>query len=102
MTPITLVKDEIIYNLFKQLTMQKSLMLVLAGVAIELLIAPDKGSATQRKVSDWLTGAKDDAKSFLGDAAEDVKSKANSVRRDVNEAKDGVKEEAEDAARKWS
>lgn len=81
--------------------MQKALMLVLAGVAIGLLVAPDKGSATQRKVSNWLSGKTEDAKDFAEDAADNVRSKARSVKNDINDAKENVKDELQDKAKTW-
>ena len=70
--------------------MQKALMLVLAGVAIGLLIAPDKGSATQKKVSNWISGKADEAGDMAEDAANNMRSKAREVKGDLKDAKDQV------------
>jgi len=48
--------------------MNKILLSLLAGVAIGLIVAPDKGSETLRKLRDGL----DDAKDKASDAAEDL------------------------------
>jgi len=39
--------------------MNKSLMLIMTGIAIGLLVAPDKGSKTREKISDKLDDIKD-------------------------------------------
>lgn len=50
---------------------------VLAGVAIGLLIAPEKGSETRRKISKLFTDLTDDAKDVVNRTENDVKHKAN-------------------------
>lgn len=58
--------------------MKKVIWLLAAGVAIGLLIAPDKGSKTWRKVADSLDDLKDKAKKSLddlSDAASDIAKK---------------------------
>ncbi len=81
--------------------MQKAIMLVLAGVAIGLLVAPDKGSATQKKVSDWLGGKADEAKDAIEDAGNNLKSKALSVKTDLKEVKNDIQNEAHDKVRSF-
>jgi gas vesicle protein len=47
--------------------MKKALYLILAGVAIGILIAPDKGSETLRKLKDGLDEWKDSAVDQIND-----------------------------------
>ena len=82
--------------------MQKALMLVLAGVAIGLLVAPEKGTDTQRKVSNWLSGKTEDAKDKIGEAGDILRSKARSVKNDLMDAKDEVRDGMRDATKSWS
>ncbi|HVG16799.1 MAG TPA: YtxH domain-containing protein [Chitinophagaceae bacterium] len=82
--------------------MQKTLMLVLAGVAIGLLVAPEKGSVTQRKVSNWLNGRSGDARDMMDDAADSVQSTAHSVKNDLQNAGDNLQDEFRDTARSIS
>ena len=48
--------------------MKKRLLLLLAGIGIGILLAPDKGSATRRKIIDSF----DDLKESLADQAGDL------------------------------
>ena len=65
--------------------MNKILWGLLAGVAIGVLLAPDKGSETIKKLRDRLNDYKDQAK----DQADELGSKASSIinrgRAKVNE-----------------
>ena len=57
----------------------KALYLILAGVAIGILVAPDKGSETWRKIKDsfddWKDGAMDKVNDIVGQG-NDVVDKA--------------------------
>jgi gas vesicle protein len=59
--------------------MMKALYLILAGVAIGILVAPDKGSETWRKIKDsfddWKDGAMDKVNDIVGQG-NDVVDKA--------------------------
>ena len=50
---------------------------ILAGVAIGMLIAPDKGSNTRAKLSSRLNSFTEDADEFANDAALAVKNRAD-------------------------
>lgn len=52
--------------------MNKTLITLLLGIGIGILIAPDKGSETWKKLSDCLNDYKDK----LGDEAEELGEKA--------------------------
>lgn len=66
--------------------MAKALMLVLAGVVIGILIAPDKGTETQRKLADRLEDYTDEAKDAISSASGKVKSKFQSAKGDMKDA----------------
>jgi gas vesicle protein len=59
--------------------MNKILLSLLAGVAIGLIVAPDKGSETLRKVREGF----DDAKDKASDAAEDLWQKGSKAFRNA-------------------
>ncbi len=59
--------------------MIKLLQAALIGIGIGILIAPDKGSATRRKLLDSFSDYKDDAQDYLEDTYDNVKSKAEDV-----------------------
>jgi gas vesicle protein len=76
--------------------MKKALYLILAGVAIGILVAPDKGSETLRKLKegfdDWTDNAKDQfndmisqGKEFVGKGKDAVETAKSDVRKTVNE-----------------
>ncbi|HEY2721489.1 MAG TPA: YtxH domain-containing protein [Chitinophagaceae bacterium] len=71
----------------------KLLQPVLIGIAIGILIAPDKGSETLRKLTGKLSGFGENAKDYLSDAAENIKEKAGDIA-------DNVKSKAKQTARK--
>ncbi|HVG41238.1 MAG TPA: YtxH domain-containing protein [Chitinophagaceae bacterium] len=66
--------------------MAKALMLVLAGIAIGILIAPDKGSETLKKVTNRLDDYTDEAKDAISDASGKIKSKLHSAKGDMKDA----------------
>jgi gas vesicle protein len=49
----------------------------LVGIVIGLLLAPDKGSETVRKIKDWATDYKDDLEEALADGAKRSKDKSD-------------------------
>jgi len=51
----------------KEKDMNKSLMLIITGVAIGILVAPRKGSETWKKITDGLDDLKDKAKDSIDD-----------------------------------
>ena len=57
----------------------KLLQAMLVGIAIGILMAPDKGSATRRKLAGKLSNFKDDAEEYLSDAADNIKNKAGDI-----------------------
>jgi len=78
----------------------KLLQAVLVGIAIGILIAPDKGSATRRKLAGKLSDLNDDAEEYLSDAADNIKDKAGdiagSVKSKLKKAARKVKSKAAD------
>ncbi|MEP6684924.1 MAG: YtxH domain-containing protein [Parafilimonas sp.] len=54
----------------------KLLQAVLVGLAIGILIAPGKGSATRRKLIGKLSNFGENAEDYLSDAADNIKDKA--------------------------
>lgn len=66
----------------------KSIEFLLAGIIIGILIAPDKGSETRRKIFGKIEDYKDDAEDFINDTARKAKSTARKAKRDVEDATD--------------
>jgi len=81
--------------------MQKALMLVLAGVVIGFLVAPEKGSVTQRKISNWFNKETDDAEDLAHDASHALRAKARSVKQDFDDVGEDVKDGLQDSAKSW-
>ena len=71
----------------------KLLQAVLVGIAIGILIAPDKGSATRRKLAGKLSDFKDDAEEYISDSTDNIKEKARDIAGNV-------KSKAKNVARK--
>jgi YtxH-like protein len=67
------------YKTAKTFIMNKILLGLLAGVAIGLIVAPDKGSETLRKFREGF----DDAKDKASDAAEDLWQKGSKAFRNA-------------------
>jgi gas vesicle protein len=69
--------------------MNKILVGLLAGIAIGVLLAPDKGSETLRKIRSRINDYTDQAADEAADEADDLANKAKSVinkgRKKVNE-----------------
>lgn len=57
--------------------MGKVLNAFLAGIVIGLLLAPDKGSETVRKIKDWAADYKDDLEEALAAGAKKSKNKTD-------------------------
>ena len=70
--------------------MKKAFWLIMTGVAIGILIAPDKGSETWKKISDNL----DDLKDKASQGMDDLK---NSVRDMTKKGKEGT----ENFSKEW-
>ena len=65
--------------------MKKAFWLIMAGVAIGILIAPDKGSETWKKITDKLDELKDNAKNGLDDLVDSGKVIAKKGKEGVTE-----------------
>jgi gas vesicle protein len=50
--------------------MKKAFWLIMVGIAIGILVAPDKGSETRKKITDNLDDLKDKAKNGMDDLAD--------------------------------
>jgi len=66
--------------------MNKILLAALAGIGIGLLIAPDKGSNTRKRLSGKFNDLKDQAQDSIGDLADNAKHAINSARRKAKSA----------------
>ena len=66
--------------------MKKAFYLILAGVAIGILIAPDKGSETWRKLKDGFEDWKDSAMDQFNDAVSQGKDLVGKGKDAVNSA----------------
>ena len=66
--------------------MNKILLSLLAGVAIGVLLAPDKGSETLKKLRDRFNDYKDEAEDQADELAGKAKSVFNKGRNKVNES----------------
>ncbi len=66
--------------------MKKVLIGLLAGVAIGILIAPDKGSATWKKIVDGLDDLKDKASNELNTVVEKGKDWISKGKETVSKA----------------
>ena len=78
----------------------KLLQAVLVGIAIGILIAPDKGSATRKKLAGKLSNFGDDAEDYLSGAVNNVKDKAediaDNIKSKVKKAAGKIKSKTED------
>jgi gas vesicle protein len=77
--------------------MKKALYLILAGVAIGILIAPDKGSETWRKVKEGFDDWKDDAMDQLNG----IVSKGKDLAAKGKSTFESAKTEVENKANGW-
>ena len=80
--------------------MIKLLQGILIGIGVGILIAPDKGSETRRKLLNRVNNLKDDGEYYLLEAADQVKSKAktiaSSAKSKAKDIVDNVKAKAND------
>ena len=67
------------------------------GVAAGILLAPDSGEATRRKIANKAGDLLNAAKDRVGDRADALRSKAGSVKEAVQTARDTYREEMERA-----
>lgn len=77
--------------------MKKALYFILAGVALGILIAPDKGSETRRKLKEGFDDWKDDAKDQLNGMV----SKGKDLAGRGKETFESTKTEFESKANGW-
>jgi gas vesicle protein len=77
--------------------MKKALYLILAGVAIGILVAPDKGSETWRKLKKGIDDWSDDAMDQLND----VVSKGKDLIGKGKDAVDSATRETMKTANEW-
>ena len=77
-----------------------------AGVAVGMLLAPDKGEKLRGSLKDTLHDIGDKIYSFIGeqrdnaaDLIKDVKEQAKGVKEDVQERAENIKGAAKDAAK---
>ena len=56
----------------------KSLIYLLAGFAIGILLAPEKGADTRRKIAEQLGDAKEDGENFIKDVRRNANAKLQS------------------------
>ena len=79
--------------------MSKMLTYLLAGIAIGILIAPDKGSATRQRLADSFSGLVDDAQDKAGEIGDRIMDTAEDVSDDVKGAAKDIKK---DVKNKWA
>ncbi len=69
--------------------MKKAIYLILAGVAIGILVAPDKGSETWRKVKarfdDWKDDVMDQADELVSQGKDTLNTVKNEARKSAGE-----------------
>jgi gas vesicle protein len=70
---------------FKNATMNKILTGILAGIAIGILLAPDKGTETRRKISERLRDAKDSVDDFISESRDTIESGYETVRDEASD-----------------
>ena len=66
-------------------TMNKILTGILAGIAIGILLAPDKGTETRRKISERLRDAKDSVDDFISESRDTIESGYETVRDEASD-----------------
>ena len=76
----------------------KLLQAVLLGIVIGILIAPDKGSETRRKLAGKLSDFGEDAEDYLADAADNIENKAEDIAGTVKSRVTKVVQRAESKA----
>ncbi len=74
--------------------MKKALYLILAGVAIGILIAPDKGSETWKKIKDGFDDLKDQAMDHINDVVDKGKDLVGKGKDAANETANAAKKTA--------
>lgn len=84
------------YNHKNPSAMLKSLELLLLGIAIGILVAPDKGSATRKKIAGSFLDLKDDAEYYLLDATDKVKAKVKNVTGNIKNHANDLADEVKD------
>lgn len=66
--------------------MEKSFIILLAGIVIGILIAPEKGIDTRKKIADRLDDYRDDAEDLIKESSGKIKSKFQSLKEDVRDS----------------
>jgi hypothetical protein len=82
---IPIVNYELMLTRLKQMIMNKILVGLLAGIAIGVLLAPDKGSETLRKLRSRINDYTDQAEDEADELADKAKSAINKGKKKVNE-----------------
>jgi gas vesicle protein len=82
---------------YKKSKMKKAFYLILAGVAIGILVAPDKGSETWRKIKDGFDDWKEGAMNHINDMA----SQAKELLGEGEGAADTAKNEVRETVNQW-
>lgn len=70
--------------------MYRLLQGILAGVVIGILVAPDKGTETRKKLMSRFNDYKDDAESYVFEASDRVKSTVKNVSGNVKDKVKGL------------
>lgn len=71
---------------------------LLAGIAIGILIAPDKGSATRKRITDSFSDLVEDVQDRVGEIGDRIKDTTEDVSDDV---KNAAKDVSKDVKSNW-
>lgn len=75
---------------------------VAAGVVVGLLLAPESGEETRKRISKKSQGLIDDLKTRFGSIIEEASEHIDNARKTAQEYGDKAKEKASEAARRMS